>query len=112
MNLVDSSKESSLILDAVVVDQTDTIHKPYHELVSLVVYLHGCNVIVGLLPVYHFPLLHIPNPYHFVETTRDHVVLRVGLHKQGRAKDVRMLQYLNWLVEVDVPNYYQAVGRN
>lgn len=83
MNLVDSPKESSLILDAVVVDQTDAIHKPYHELVSLIIDLHGCDVVVGLLPVYHFPLLHIPNPYHFVETAGDHVVLRVGLHEQG-----------------------------
>lgn len=110
MNLVNSSKESSLVLDAVVVDQTDTIYQPYNELVTLIINLHGCDVVMGLLPVYHFPLLHIPNPYHLVKTARDHVVLRVGLHEQGRAKDIRMLQYLNWLVEVDVPNYHQAVG--
>ena len=75
MYFVDSSKESSLVLYTIIVYQAYTVNKPYHKLIALIIDLHGSDVVMGLLPVNYFPLLHIPNPNHFVEAPRDNVVL-------------------------------------
>jgi hypothetical protein len=78
-----SPKKTSLVLYAVVVYQTDAVNEPYYQFVPLVVNLHGCDVVMGLLPVYNFPLFYVPNPNHLVKTTGDNVVLRVWFHEEG-----------------------------
>ena len=109
MDFIGSSEES-LVLYAVVVYQTDSVDEPNNQFVPLVVNLHSCDVIMGLLPVYHFPLFHVPNPNHFVKAARDNVMLRVWLHEEGWAKDVWMLKDLDGLIKVYVPNYHKAVS--
>ena len=96
-------------LYAIIVHQADTVHKTDYQLVSLLIDLHGRYVIWGLLPVDNFPLVNIPNSYHLVETTGSHIVLRSGCHEEGRAQDVRVMQDLNRLVEVYIPNCDHAI---
>ena len=72
-------------LDAVIVDQTDAVNQTHYELVALFVDLHRRNIVWGLLPIDDFPLINIPNPNHFVETTGCHVVLGSGSHEKGWA---------------------------
>jgi hypothetical protein len=55
-------------------------------------------------------LFYVPNPNHLVKTTGDNVVLRVWFHEEGWAKDVRMLEDLDRLIEIYVPDYHEAVS--
>lgn len=70
-------------LYAVIVDQTDAVNETHNKLVTLFVDLHRRDIVWGLLPIYDFPLIDIPNPNHLIETTGCHVVLRSRCHEKG-----------------------------
>ena len=67
MDLIHRPEETSLVLDAVVVYQADSVNKANNKLVPLIVDLHRCDVVMSLLPVDHFPLFDIPYPNHLVK---------------------------------------------
>lgn len=97
-------------LHAVIVDKADAVDEANDELVTGGVDLHRCDVIWRLLPCDNFPLIHVPYSDGFVKTAGCNVVFRGGLDEERRAKNIRVLQYLNRFVEVDVPDDDEAVS--
>ena len=86
-----TARDATLDLYAIIIDQTNSINQSNHQLVATLVDLHGRDVIGGLLPIYHLPLIHVPDSDHFIKAARGDVVLAGRLDEERGAEDVRVL---------------------
>ena len=104
----------SLKLYGVIIDKANSINQTHCELITLWTQLHCCDIVRGLLPINNFSLIYIPYPNHFVKTSWCHVVLTSWFYKKCRAKNIWMLQNLNWfiIIRCDFPYHNDAISTN
>jgi len=99
-----------LILNSIIIYETNTINKSYNKFISVWIDLHCGNIAHSLLPINDFPLIDIPNTNHPIKASRNNIVLWGWFNEQSRAKDIRVLKNLYRFIKVYIPDNYKTIS--